>query len=115
LLYHRYFLILAFCRTGTNILITPDWTSITNTPTTIAGYNITDAQLLNDKLTQISNIGSNIGFLKFDNNVLSIDYQGINFTGDVTGTGTTDIVLTLIDSGVTASTYNSSNVLVLIF
>jgi hypothetical protein len=43
---------------GTAVTIAPAWGSITGTPTTLAGYGITDAQPLNAKLSAISATGS---------------------------------------------------------
>lgn len=37
----------------------PDWTDVQNTPTTLSGYGITDAQPLDSDLTAVAGLGSN--------------------------------------------------------
>ena len=103
---------------GSAVTITPAWSSITGTPTTIAGYGITNAQTLNANLTSVAGLStSTTGLVKFTNGVASLDTstyltanQSISVTGDATGTGTTAITLTLANSGVTAGTYKSVTV-----
>ena len=106
--------------TGLPTVITPAWTSITNTPTTIAGYGITDAKLANlgdVSITSASNnqvlqynsatskwVNSNSSFLTGN--------QTITLTGVITGSGTTSIATSLAASGVTAGTYNTATQLV---
>ena len=89
-----------------------------SSPTTLAGYGITDAQAKDSKLTSISALsGSSTGLVKLTNGVASLDSsayltanQTITVSGDATGSGTTSIALTLANSGVTAGTYNSVTV-----
>jgi phage-related tail fiber protein len=99
-------------------LITPAWSNITSTPTTISGYGITDAQPLNSKLTSVSELSnSSTGLVKLTNGVASFDTntyltgnQSISFTGDATGSGTTSVSLTLSNTGVIAGSYNQVTV-----
>ena len=101
---------------GTAVTIAPAWTSIAGKPTTLSGFGITDAQPLGDELTAIQALADTAGFLKkTSNGVYSIDSnsyltanQTIAVSGDATGSGTTNISLTLAASGVTAGTYNNS-------
>jgi hypothetical protein len=58
-----------------NVTVTPAWTSITGTPTTIAGYGITNAQPLNSGLTSLA---------------------GLTGPGVVTATGTGSFVMNYI-------------------
>jgi len=51
------------------------WNKIQNTPTTLAGYGITDAQALNSKLTGISSSTLSAGFLKYDGSSWGYDNQ----------------------------------------
>ena len=106
--------------TGLPTVITPAWTSITSTPTTIAGYGITDVKLSNlgdVTITTPSNnqvlqynsasskwVNSNSSFLTGN--------QTITLTGVITGSGTTSIATSLAASGVTAGTYNTATQLV---
>ena len=94
-----------------------DWGKITTgKPTTLAGYGITDAQPLDADLTAIGALAGTSGLLrKTAANTWSLDTsafltanQSITVTGDVSGSGTTAITLTLGNSGVTAGTYNNS-------
>jgi len=103
--------------TGTEVTITPDWSSITSTPSTLSGYGITDAQGLNDNLTTISSLSNaSTGLVKLTNGVASLDTntyltgnQTITVSGDGSGTGTTAITLTLASTGVVSGTYNNSS------
>lgn len=87
-------------------------------PTTLAGYGITDAQALDADLTAIAALAGTSGFLKktaanawaLDTATYLTANQAITVSGDATGSGTTSIVLTLANSGVTAGTYNSVTV-----
>ncbi len=77
-----------------NVTITPDWSSITNTPTTIVGYGITDAlttSLTNDNIW-VGN-GSNVA-------------TAVVMSGDATLTNAG--VITLKNTGV-AGTYGSAS------
>jgi hypothetical protein len=93
--------------------ITPAWASVTGKPTTLAGYGITDAQAVDADLTAIAALAGATGLLrKTALNTWSLDTatyltanQTITVTGDVTGSGTTALSLTLANSGVTAGTY----------
>ena len=100
------------------VTITPAFSSITSTPTTRAGYGITDAQALNSDLTAIAGIVATSGLLKktaagawsLDTNSYLTGNQSITVSGDATGSGTTAIALTLANSGVTAGSYNTVTV-----
>lgn len=104
--------------TGSPVTITPNWSSVTNTPTTLSGYGITDGQPLDADLTAIAALTGTNGFLKKDSaNTWSLDTntyltgnQTITFSGDATGTGATTVTLTLANSGVTAGTYTKFTV-----
>jgi phage-related tail fiber protein len=93
------------------------FSNITNTPTTLSGYGIIDAQPLDGNLTSISGLTGTSGLLrKISENMWSLDTntyltsnQTITFSGDVTGSGTTLISLSLANSGVTPGTYNNSS------
>ena len=99
------------------VTVTPAWSSITGTPTTIAGYGITDAQAENTILTSISGLSTaSTGLIKLTNGVASFDSstyltanQSITVSGDATGSGTTAITLTLANVA-TAGTYGSVTV-----
>lgn len=85
-------------------------------PTTLGGYGITDAQPLDGDLTAIAAIAATSGLLrKTAANTWSLDTsayltanQSITISGDVSGSGTTSIPLTLANSGATAGTYGSA-------
>lgn len=102
----------AYTKAQTDALVWNWSTSISNKPTTLSGYGIIDGQPLNSKLTSISSLSSNVtGLVKLTNGVASVDSsayltgnQTITATGDVTGSGTTSIPLTLTSVG-TAGTY----------
>jgi len=87
-------------------------------PTTLTGYGITDAQPLDADLTAIAGLAGTTGFLKktaadswtLDTSTYITGNQNISVTGDVTGSGSTSISLSLINSGVTAGTYKSVTV-----
>lgn len=94
------------------------WGKISSTPTTLAGYGITDAQALDADLTAIAALTGTSGLLRKDAaNSWSLDTTGyltanqsITLSGDATGTGTTAISVVLANSGVTAGTYRSVTV-----
>jgi len=100
------------------VTITPAFSNITNKPTTLSEYGITDAQPFNAQLSAISNADIGFGFLKrntnghyiFDNNNYLTANQSITFSGDATGSGASNVNLTLSNSGVTAGTYRSVTV-----
>ena len=92
------------------------WSKISTTPTTLAGYGITDAQALDADLTAIAALAGTSGFLKktaantwsLDTSTYLTGNQSISLSGDATGSGTTAITVTLANSGVTANTYGSA-------
>lgn len=92
------------------------WSKISTTPTTLSGYGIIDAQALDADLTAIAALSGTSGFLKktaadtwsLDTNTYLTGNQSISLSGDVTGSGTTAITVTLANSGVTANTYGSA-------
>lgn len=98
----------------TNIAI--PFANLSATPTTLAGYNISDAQPLKSVLTSLGDLSTAAtGLVKLTNGVASLDSstyltanQTINITGDATGSGKTDIALTLSNTGVAAGTYNNN-------
>lgn len=85
-------------------------------PTTLSGYGITDAQPLDADLTAIAALSGTSGLLKktaantwtLDTTAYLTSNQNISISGDVSGSGTTAITLTLANSGVTAGTYGNS-------
>lgn len=86
-------------------------------PTTLAGYNISDAQPLDADLSAIAALNTT-GFLKrtgadtwaLDNSTYITGNQSITISGDASGSGTTSIALTLANSGVTAGDYTKVTV-----
>jgi hypothetical protein len=90
-------------------------TSGTN-PTTLTGYGITDAQPLDGDLTAIAGLAGTTGYAKktaantwtLDTNTYLTANQNINFSGDVSGSGTTSVSLTLATVA-TAGTYGSAS------
>lgn len=85
---------------GADVTITPVWSSIIATPTTLLGYGITDAQPFDADLTSIASLTGTSGLLrKTAANTWSLDTNayitGTTLTGDVTGTGTTSIATTV--------------------
>lgn len=97
---------------------TISWSLLDSTPTTLSGYGISDAQPLDSDLTSIAALSGTSGLLKktaantwsLDTNTYLTDNQTITLTGDVTGSGTTSLALTLAASGVTAGTYTKVTV-----
>jgi phage-related tail fiber protein len=91
-----------------------------SSPTTLAGYGITDAQALDADLTAIAALTGTSGVLRktaantwtLDTSDQATTDQNIAFSGDVTGTGTigSGITLTLSASGASAGTYRSVTV-----
>lgn len=98
---------------GSAVSLTPAWDNITGTPTTLAGYGITDAQPLDTDLTKIASLTQTNGLLKktaadtwtLDTNTYLTGNQSITLSGDATGSGATSISVTLANSGVTAGNY----------
>lgn len=80
----------------------PDWSEITNKPTTLSGYGITDAQPIDADLTAIGSLSGTSGILtKTAANTWTLDTstylkanQTITLSGAITGTGSTAIVTT---------------------
>ena len=111
-----------------------NWLNITDRPTTLSGYGITDAALLNHthSLNDLANISTsnmaNKNLLmwngttsKWANATLAeagiqpagnylTSNQSITLTGDITGSGTTSIITSLADNGVAPGNYTSVNV-----
>ena len=104
------------------------WAGVTGTPTTLAGYGITDAaalahthtgvyQPLDADLTAIAALAGTTGLLKktaantwaLDTSAYLTGNQTITVSGDMSGSGTTAITLTL-DTVATAGTYRSVTV-----
>lgn len=86
-------------------------------PTTLAGYGITDAQPLDADLTAIAALSGTSGFLtKTASNTWALNTssfltsnQNITVSGDVTGSGSTSLALTLSTTGVAAGSYGTGN------
>jgi hypothetical protein len=80
--------------------VTPAWASITGTPTTLAGYGITDAQASDADLTAIAALTGTSGFLKKTAaNTWTLD----------TSTYLTGITSTDVTSALGYTPYNSTN------
>lgn len=94
------------------------FSGISNLPTTLIGYGITDAQPLDGDLTSIATLVGLTGHLQKNSaNMWSLDTavyitgnQTIAVTGDATGSGNTAINLTLSNTSVVPSTYTSVTV-----
>lgn len=92
------------------------WSKISGTPTTLAGYGITDAQALDADLTAIAALAGTSGLLRktaadtwsLDTATYLTANQTITLSGDVTGSGTTAITTTLANTTVTANSYGSA-------
>ena len=88
-------------------------------PTTLSGYGITDAQPLDGDLTAIAAISATSGLLhktaantwSLDTNTYLTGNQTITVSGDVSGSGTTAITLSLATTGVAAGSYGTSSAL----
>ncbi len=105
--------------TGTYKSVTVDTygrvTAGTN-PTTLSGYGITDAQPLDSDLTAIAGLTGSTGLLRktaentwsIDNTTYLTGNQNISLTGDITGSGTTNITTSLSTTGVVSGTYNNT-------
>lgn len=86
-------------------------------PTTLSGYGITDAQPLDGDLTAIAALTGSQGILRkvgvdswsLDTASYLTSNQSITFTGDVTGSGSTSVALTL-ESVAAPGTYRSVTV-----
>lgn len=86
-----------------------------SSPTTLAGYGISDGQPLDADLTAIGAISANAGLLrKTASNTWTLDTasyitgnQAITVTGDVSGSGSTSLTLNLSATGVAAGNYGT--------
>ena len=92
--------------------------NLASKPTTLSGYGISDAQPLDADLTSIAGLAGTSGFLKktaanswsLDTNTYLTGNQSISLSGDVSGSGSTSISVTLANSGVSAGSYGSATV-----
>ena len=109
-----------------NVLIAPSWLRITDTPTTLAGYGITDAQPFDADLAAFAAIvagsdnflqskagawvGRTIAQVKADLGLAGANSgdQTITLTGDVTGTGTGSFITTLKTSNPNVGSFGSA-------
>lgn len=100
-----------------------NWNQIIGTPTTLAGYGITDAANSSHShaFSSLSGVAltspANGQLLQFNGTnwvnftpAYLTSNQTITLSGDITGTGTSSITTTLANSGVTANTYRSVTV-----
>ena len=72
---------------ASEITVTPAWSSITSTPTTLSGYGITDAQALDADLTAIAALSGTSGILtKTAANTWSLDTNTYLTTGTAAST-----------------------------
>lgn len=102
----------------TSGLTSQDWSSLINTPTTISGYGITDAQPLNADLTAIAALAGSSGLLKktglntwtLDTSIYLTGNETITFSGDISGSGKTSITLTLPVVNANVGTFNNVTV-----
>lgn len=102
------------------VTVTPAWASITGTPTTVAGYGITNALVTTNNLSDLNSASTartnlNLGTLATQNGTFSGTSSGTNtgdqtitLSGDVTGTGTAGITAVLAASGVTPASYGDA-------
>lgn len=86
-------------------------------PTTLSGYGITDAQPLSTSLSNIAGLAGTSGLLRktgastwaLDTNTYLTTNQNINITGDVSGSGTTSISLTLATVNSNVGSFGSAS------
>lgn len=89
-------------------------------PTTLSGYGITDAQPLDADLTAIAGLSGTSGLLKktaadtwsLDTSTYLTANQTITVSGDVSGSGTTSLNLSLATISGVAGTYTNANITV---
>ena len=101
--------------TGASVTaVTPAWSNVTGTPTTVAGYGITDAvtltgtqTLTNKTLNGAFNTFSNIGNSSLSNSSIIINGQSVSLGGEVTVTAENPYALT-IGTGLGGVSYNGS-------
>ena len=86
----------------TSVTATPAFSSITGRPTTLAGYGITDAQPADPDLSAVASLtGTGLarrtgeGTWELDASTYLTGNQAITLTGDATGSGATNISVTL--------------------
>jgi hypothetical protein len=97
---------------------TQAWSTLTGIPTTLSGYGITDAQPLDGDLTSIAALAGTSGLLKktgintwtLDTSTYITGNQTITFSGDVSGSGTTSVTLTLPNINANVGTFNNVTV-----
>lgn len=102
------------------VTVTPAWSSITSTPTTVSGYGITNALVTTNNLSDLNSASTartnlNLGTLATQNGTFSGTSSGTNtgdqtitLSGDATGTGTAGITVVLAASGVTPASYGDA-------
>lgn len=95
---------------ASSVNITPAWSSITGTPTTLAGYGITNGQPLDADLTAIAALTGTSGFLKKTaTDTWTLDTNTYVPTNGTGATGTWGINIT--GNAATATTASSANAL----
>jgi hypothetical protein len=94
--------------------VTPAWSNVTGTPTTVAGYGITDAvtltgvQTITGKTIDASlNTLSNIPNNALNNSIITVNGSTVSLGGSITVTATATHALT-IGTGLSGTSYNGS-------